>query len=116
MGIHGVTGSDGGALPTERKELLEFAAGSPVKLPIRILLQYWNAKRRGYLITEEIRNDLAAAGLATYPPFTEGWIDSFVTLVPIASAVVEPNGLTAPSSDAAVVSSVQVSLRVNSLA
>src|SRR3984885_3397638 len=120
MGIHGVTGSDGGALPTERKELLEFAAqraaGSPVKLPIRILLQYWNAKRRGYLITEEIRNDLAATGLATYPPFTEGWIDSFVTLVPIASTVIEPNGLVAPSSDVAVVSSVQVSLRVNSLA
>jgi restriction system protein len=87
-----------------------------VKLSIRTLLQYWNAKRRGYLITEEIKQDLTGAGLATYPPFTEGWIDSFVALVPVAHTVPEPDGLAARSLDAAVAPSIQVSLRVNSLA
>jgi len=98
MDVNGVTHSaDGDALPAGRKELLAFAAQhaaqNPVKLPIRSLLQYWNAKRRGYLITEEIRDDLAATGLITNPPFTEGWIDSLVALVPIASAESQPDGL-----------------------
>jgi restriction system protein len=121
MDVNGVTHSaDGDALPAGRKELLAFAAQhaaqNPVKLPIRSLLQYWNAKRRGYLITEEIRDDLAATGLITNPPFTEGWIDSLVALVPIASAESQPDGLAAPSVDVAVAASVQVSLRVNSFA
>jgi hypothetical protein len=52
MDVNGVTHSaDGDALPAGRKELLAFAAQhaaqNPVKLPIRSLLQYWNAKRRG---------------------------------------------------------------------
>jgi len=110
----------GEALPTGREEFLEFAArraaGDPVRLSIRSLLRYWDAKRRGYLITEEIRHDLDAAGLATDPPFTEGWIDSFVTLVPAASAAPEDDGLRASPLGTAAASSVQVSLRVNSLA
>jgi restriction system protein len=126
MGVPGASGAaDGKELPSGRKELLELAAQrgprNPVKLSIRSLLQYWDAKRRGYVITEEIKRDLADAGLVTHPPFAEGWIDSFVTLVPVTSAIPEPNGVASPSSDvavvsSAVVSSVEVSLRVSSLA
>ena len=125
MGVPGASGAaDGKELPPGRKELLELAAQraprNPVKLSIRSLLQYWDAKRRGYVITEEIKRDLAAAGLVTHPPFAEGWIDSFVTLVPVTSAALDPNEVDAPSSDVAVVSSAvasfQVSLRVSSLA
>ncbi len=111
---------EGEALPGGREELLKLAVectpGNPVRLSIRRLLQYWGAKRRGYLITEDIRRDLAAAGLATNPPFTEGWIDSLTTLVPIASAMPEQDGLATLSIDSALTPAVQVSLRVNSLA
>jgi restriction system protein len=111
---------EGEALPGGREELLKLAVerapGDPVRLSIRRLLQYWGAKRRGYLITEDVRRDLAAAGLATNPPFTEGWIDSLTTLVPIASALPEQDGLATPSIDSAVTPAGQVSLRVNSLA
>jgi restriction system protein len=76
-------------LPSTREEFLKLAAArasnNPVTLSIRTLLQYWYAKRRGYLITAEITRDLRAARLATDPPFTEGWIDTLTTLVPIAS-------------------------------
>jgi hypothetical protein len=76
------------ALPATRDELLRLAANEapskPIKLSIRTLLQYWNAKRRGYWITEEINRDLTTAGVATVPPFTEGWIDATIALVPLA--------------------------------
>lgn len=115
-----MTIENGEALPSGREELLKLAAGRAsgnlVTLSIRRLLQYWGVKRRGYLITEEIRRELAAAGLATNPPFTEGWVDSLITLVPIRSAVPVPDGLAVASIDAVASPTVQVSLRVNSLA
>jgi restriction system protein len=108
------------ALPSTREELLKLAASrassKPVTLSIRRLLHYWYAKRRGYLITGEITRDLSAARLATSPPFTEGWIDSLISLVPIASKIPEPDGSAPPSIEAAATAAVQVSLRVNSLA
>jgi hypothetical protein len=62
---------EGEALPGRLEELLKLAVerapGNPVRLSIRKLLQYWGAERRGYLITEDIRRDLAAARLATSP-------------------------------------------------
>src|SRR5260370_12494544 len=110
---------EGEALPGGREELLKLGVerppGNPVELWNPRLLQYWGAERRGYLITEDIRRDLAAARLATSPPFTEGWIDSLTTLVPIASAMPEQDGLATPSIDSAVTPAVQVSLRGNSL-
>lgn len=114
-----ILNQDDDALPSARQELLDLAvaraSGDPLRLSIRQLLRYWDAKRRGYLITEEISHDLAAARLATYPSFTEGWIDNLVALIPIASKEPEIDGLVTPSGDTAV-AAVQVSLRVNSLA
>ncbi|HEY2129613.1 MAG TPA: hypothetical protein VGH77_20755 [Streptosporangiaceae bacterium] len=107
-------------LPGTREELLKLAAtrasGNPVTLSIRRLLDYWGAKRRGYWITDEITRDLTAARLATRPPFTEGWIDSLISLIPIASGMPKPDGSALPSIEAAATAGVQVSLRVNSLA
>lgn len=107
-------------LPSTREELLKLAAtrasGNPVTLSIRRLLDYWGAKRRGYWITDEITRDLTAARLATRPPFTEGWIDSLISLIPIASEMAQPDGSALPSIEAAATAGVQVSLRVNSLA
>lgn len=54
--------ADDDALPNTLDELLGQAAsrvpGNPVSLSIRRLLQYWDAKRRGFLITDEIKRDL----------------------------------------------------------
>jgi restriction system protein len=108
------------ALPGSRQELLKLAAerapDDPVRLPIRRLLRYWGAKRRGYLITDEIKQDLAAAKLDTHPPFTDGWIDSYITLVPVKTGASTPDELPAPAIGAVAALPVQVSLRVNSLA
>jgi CBS domain-containing protein len=112
--------TEGDALPSTREELLmlaaERASGDPVRLSIRKLLGYWDAKRRGYLITEEIKRDLATAKLATNPPLTEGWIDSPITLIPITFDASPPDGLAASATGAATAIAVQVSLRVSSLA
>jgi restriction system protein len=106
-------------LPNSRDELLKLAAArpatNPVSLSIRKLLQYWNAQRRGAWITEEIKQDLTAANLATVPPFTEGWIDSSISLVAVSSAAAD---LGASDQLSAVKAEplIQVSLRVSSLA
>jgi hypothetical protein len=108
------------ALPSTRDELLTVAAArpptNPVTLSIRHLLQYWDAKRRGYWITEEIRRDLTAARLATNPPFTDGWIDSLISLIPIASPSPKLDDETQQPAMLTAAATVQVSLRVNSLA
>jgi len=107
-------------LPATRDELLAIASAraskSPLTLSIRQLLQYWDAKRRGYWITDEIKRDLTAAKLATNPPFTEGWIDSIVSLIPIASPSPKPDEAAVPSMELGPDTPVQVSLRVGSLA
>ena len=53
-----------------------------VVLPIRQLLEKWGHKRRGYWIVSRIERDLDEASIATEPTFTQGWIDTPVTLVP----------------------------------
>lgn len=58
-------------------------AGNNMEISVRELLTYWGARRRGLLIVEQIQQDLAAHGLTTHPPFTEGWIDNTVTLLPV---------------------------------
>jgi predicted transcriptional regulator len=112
--------SDDEALPSAREEFLKIAVEraprNPVKLTIRRLLAFWGAKRRGYWITEEITRELTAARLATNPPFTEGWIDTRITLIPMALGTPQPDGLASSVADAVSVTAVQVSLRVNSLA
>jgi hypothetical protein len=69
-----------------RNDFLKDAAGKGsddhVRISIRDLIAHWGAKRRGYWIVDQIRRDLKKAGLTTVPPFTDGWIDNWVTLVP----------------------------------
>jgi hypothetical protein len=68
------------------KELLEEARGraegDPMSISIRQLLGHWGAKRRGYWVVLRIERDLSEYGLTTTPPFTDGWIDNEVELVP----------------------------------
>lgn len=107
------------ALPKTRDELFNQAgsrsAGNPTRLSIRRLLQYWDAKRRGYWITEEIKRDLATARLTTVPPFTEGWIDTIIEVIPIGDQAPDSEE-SAPIETTAVTVPAQVSLRVSSLA
>jgi restriction system protein len=114
-----VTLNNDGAQPKTREELLQRAASrppdDPMKISIRELLQYWDAKRRGYWITEEIKRDLDAAGLDTVPSFTEGWIDTIVALVPITHHVSDSDDAVGIES-ATVNAPAQVSLRIGSLA
>lgn len=58
-------------------------AGNNLEISIRDLLASWGAKRRGYWIVDQIQRDLEKWGLTTEPPFTEGWIDSKVALIPV---------------------------------
>lgn len=106
-------------LPPSREELLKVAAAradsAPIQLTIRQLLGYWDARRRGYWITEEIKHDLIEAKLATHPDFTEGWIDSSVELVPIKSPATQSDEQV-PAVGGSVANATQVSLRVISLA
>ena len=67
------------------EELLEAAAArdtdSPIVLSIRNLLKLWGAQRRGSAVVEQIQRDLAATGLTTEPPFTDGSINGSVAIV-----------------------------------
>lgn len=74
-------------LPDTVKELLEDAAkrapDNHVVISIRKLISYWDAKRRGYWIVDQIERELGQYKLKTHPPLNEGWIDSDVELVPV---------------------------------
>lgn len=69
------------------QELLDAAAarenGDPIVLAVRSLLQLWGAQRRGSAVVEQIQRDLAATGLTTRPPFTDGGINGTVAIVPL---------------------------------
>jgi hypothetical protein len=85
-------------------DFLEDAAGrsrgNEVRLTVRELLDYWGAKRRGYWIVDQIERDLALAGISTRPPFTDGWIDNLVTLIPSpANSTGEATATLPPSGD-----------------
>jgi restriction system protein len=72
--------------PASRDELLDQAANgesNPPALTIRELLNLWQAGRRTSGVVAMIEADLSDRGLTTDPPFTEGWIENVVRLVPI---------------------------------
>ena len=92
------------------------ANSNPLELTIRSLLAYWGAKRRGYWIVGEIDRDLIEAGLTTFPPFTEGWIDNLVRIVPYKPS--EPASTLAPTNRtpaAAVAADSLATMHVGSL-
>jgi restriction system protein len=102
-------------------DLLKDAAkrepGNEVKIRIRDLLAHWNAKRRGFWVVATIESDLKKAGLKTDPPFTEGWIDNVVMLVPVRKeGKQKTSSTTSPDAvDATDRSLPEVSLTVGSL-
>jgi CBS domain-containing protein len=107
----------------ERHEFLEDAAKraptDPVEISIRDLIRYWGAQRRGYWIVEEVQRDLKKVRLTTEPPFTEGWIDITVKLVPVARKAAAGTRKASSSSEASAAGGDDVlpdaSLRIGSL-
>jgi restriction system protein len=82
--------------PASRDELLDRAANGesdPPALTIRELLNLWQAGRRTSGVVAMIEADLSDRGLTTDPPFTEGWIENVVRLVPIQTEP-EPDELS----------------------
>ncbi|OSC67743.1 hypothetical protein B5181_15605 [Streptomyces sp. 4F] len=53
----------------------------PLTLSIRDFLAVWGVQRRYPATTAQINSDLEARGLVTVPPFTEGTLDSRVTVL-----------------------------------
>lgn len=108
----------GNRLPSTREALFAEASSrdsaTPIQLTIRELLGFWGAKRRGELITEDIKRDLGAASLITIPSFTDGWIDAHVALVPLVKTPAMPQPV-AGDEEELTPPPTQVSLRVRSL-
>ncbi|MET7770267.1 hypothetical protein [Nocardia sp. NPDC005366] len=81
-------GFDGAGKVTSSTELLDDAISRDAtnlrQLTIRSLLEHWGFERRTNAAMSAIKADLAANGLTTRPPFTEGGISDVVTLVPLS--------------------------------
>src|SRR5215216_778585 len=109
--------------PATEQFLVDAASRKPgdlVSLTVRDLLRHWGAKRRGYWIVDTIESDLAKYSLTTMPPFTEGWIDNSILLVP--STINDVDRASAASTDVSGIavdleerSTPEVSLQVSSL-
>ncbi|WP_327243241.1 hypothetical protein [Streptomyces sp. NBC_01320] len=75
------------ALPrVQRHERLKNArvnaeAGTPNTLSVRSLMDWWGAKSRGNIISQQIEADLANHGLVTSPSFRKVSLDSTVEIV-----------------------------------
>ncbi|MER6533418.1 CBS domain-containing protein [Streptomyces sp900105755] len=63
------------------EEVRRRSADQPLTLSIRDFLGVWGVQRRYPAVTEQIKNDLAARGLVTVPPFTEGTLDSQIAVL-----------------------------------
>lgn len=63
---------------------------SPPKEPLRALLLWFNAERRGYRVVRRIRNALRRHGLVTIPDFEEAYIDAELTFATRASQAEAP--------------------------
>ncbi|MFF0529401.1 CBS domain-containing protein [Nocardia amikacinitolerans] len=65
------------------EEVIQRSPENPVQLSVRDFLRIWNAQRRYPAVVEEIERDLAARGMVTVPSFTEGDLDSRITVLPL---------------------------------
>ncbi|CAL9561955.1 CBS domain-containing protein [Streptomyces sp. enrichment culture] len=63
------------------EEVRRRSADEPLTLSIRDFLAVWGVQRRYPAATEQIKSDLAARGLVTVPPFTEGTLDSRIAVL-----------------------------------
>lgn len=52
------------------------------RVRVRRLLEIAGAERRGWVITNRIREVLERHGLETYPDFQTAWMDGFVRIQP----------------------------------
>jgi len=73
----------------------------PDPVTVRELLSWFDAKRRGYWIVEEIREALGVAGLRTVPDFNETWIDAPVSFVRLGTSRPDNMGTSSPEPAAA---------------
>ncbi|WP_223840048.1 CBS domain-containing protein [Saccharopolyspora pogona] len=71
---------------------------SPIRLSIRELLACWGLVRRTPANIAAIETDLSELGLTTKPPFTEGWIDNVVEIVPVGEEPGESEALDSRAS------------------
>ncbi|MFC7329199.1 CBS domain-containing protein [Marinactinospora rubrisoli] len=94
LAAHGTDPGNGDTTATEYSaassaELLQEAVNrapdNPVRLTIRAFLEHWGTIRRTAPAVERINKDLEDEGLATRPPFTEGWIDNIIELVQVGA-------------------------------
>ncbi|MCI0348965.1 MAG: CBS domain-containing protein [Acidobacteriales bacterium] len=70
-------------IPDELKEVAkQVREGGEVAAPVRVLLSWFDAERRGYWKVREIRKALRRLKLKTEPDFEEAWIDAEVTFKP----------------------------------
>jgi hypothetical protein len=81
------------------------AHNEAVQISIRDFIAQWGAKRRGYWIVDQIKRDLEKYDLTTDPPFTDGWIDTRIALVPKAPVATKEQAddqqpLPSPDTDA----------------
>lgn len=63
------------------EEVRRRAADEPLTLSVRDFLAIWGVQRRYPAAVEQIKNDLDERGLVTVPPFTEGSIESRITVL-----------------------------------
>lgn len=63
------------------EEVRRRGTDQPVLLSIRDFLAIWGAQRRYPAVIDQIESDLEAGGLVTVPPFTEGTLDSRITVL-----------------------------------
>ena len=93
-------GLDGDEEITTSDELLEDAVSrdstDPRRLTIRSFLEHWGFQRRTGTVIAVIKSDLLDKGLTTRPPFTEGSVESEITLVPLG---VEPGSEASVADD-----------------
>ncbi|MFE2558360.1 CBS domain-containing protein [Streptomyces sp. NPDC059352] len=88
------------------EEVRRWSAAEPLTLSVRDFLAVWGVKRRHPAVIEQIQNDLDGRGLVTIPPFTEGSLETQITVVAGGaepdeagtSAVTRLTGTTSPSA------------------
>jgi restriction system protein len=68
-------------------------AGKPFRLTIRELLAGWGATRRTPAVVDQIQAFLGEQGLTTRPPFTDGWLDNVIEIVPVGEEPPETGAL-----------------------
>lgn len=98
--------------PTEPSRLFDEierrTSADPLSLSIRDFLAVWGSQRRYPADVTRIEKDLAARGLITVPPFTEGSLDTEIRVLPVGN---EPAADT-PSSTGIDVAEPQESTAV----